>query len=101
MAECTHRLWAYTKLASQVKGVVVLPQPPQYKIPPFVQQAMKYMQIPAKDIHIVSKVTEVEHLFVPEQASMLGNRLKLSNDYLDFLTENEEKFFHSYEPENV
>lgn len=105
MAECTHRLWAYSKLSSQIQGVVILPESKKnnstefHELSLFMKQAMTYMQIPLESVHLLSKVSEIEHLFVPEQASMLGNKLRLSSDYLDFLAENEERFFHSYQPQ--
>ena len=106
MAECTHRLWAYSKLSSQIKGVVFLPESKNnirrefHKLSPFMEQAITYMQIPLENVHSISEVTEVEHLIVPEQASSFKNNLKLSSNYIDFLSENEEKFFHSYKSQN-
>ena len=105
MAECTHRLWAYSKLSSQIEGVVCLTTRQKKtkdngKLPSYVEQAMTYMHIPLDRVNSLSKVTEVEHLIVPEQASIKNNELKLSSQYIDFLSENEEKFFYSYKSQN-
>ncbi len=100
MVECTHRLWAYSKLTSSIKGVVILPEKKGHKLSPFMEQALTYMQIPLKSVQLISTITEVEHLIVPEQASHIKNPFKLSSSYLDFLSENEEKFFHSYKSQN-
>jgi tetratricopeptide (TPR) repeat protein len=106
MAECTHRLWAYAKYHSDIESVIIPVEVHTHKnrensskksLSQFIKQALSYMQIPLPKVKLIDKPTQVEHLLVPEQASTLAYPLRLNEEYLDFLSENEETFFVTYQ----
>jgi hypothetical protein len=106
MAECTHRLWAFPPNARNVDQILLLPQmrpgghyPDTYgNLLSFQQQALEFMGIPSDRVTLIKETMQVEELLVPEPAACLQMPFDLDRDYLDYLSQNEARFFQSYRP---
>lgn len=108
MSECLHRFWGFERAAGQHGKLIVLhaPRGPKASCPNSADQlgklhrdALAYFHIPAERVELISEPTRVEQLMVPEQASLLGEGHYPSEAYLDWLDENEQRFFQAYNPE--
>lgn len=78
LAECIHRLWAWDKLSHQVEGVIVLARPDMEDInkwPAYIHTFFELFNIPISKIKVVTKLTKVDIVYVPEQGSSLSSRI--------------------------
>lgn len=79
LAESCHRLWAWEKLKGNVKGIIFLP-PPKFsdieKWGSFVFDILTLFGINKSNIKIITSVTEVEHIVIPEQGASFHGDVK-------------------------
>lgn len=79
MAESCHRLWAWQSMATKVDGIIVLP-PPGYsdinKWPAFIFDVYALFGIVKEDIKIITNLTEVEHIHIPEMGASFHGEIK-------------------------
>ena len=79
IAESCHRLWAWRQLEAQVDGLIFLP-PPKFsdmtKWGTFVFDVLALFGIEKSQVKIVTDVTEVEKIYVPEQGASFHGDVK-------------------------
>lgn len=107
VSECGHRLWGYRHYRGEIDRVLVLPGPAGHGRPcpsdyegllPHQKQTLGLFGIPPERVAVVGTSARVEHLIVPEQASLLGAGSWPSGPYIDLLADNAREFFTHYPP---
>ena len=103
MAECTHRLWAYSRMPEAFDHVLFCPQTSNGDkalhgvddLPSYVLAVFDYFDIPRNKIKLVSSPIIAEKLTVPSPASRYasdGGKSTIASGYLDFLSSRAERF---------
>jgi len=79
LAESCHRLWAWRQLKDHVDGVIFLP-PPKFnnieKWGSFVFDVLALFGIKKSQVKLVTDITTVENLFIPEQGASFHGDVK-------------------------
>lgn len=104
LAECIHRVWALEYIKEntdiKIKGVIFMPKcfnsyhwyrKNLYKLPSIFMQTLNYLGVSSKDIKFQFSPTQIECLYVPEQASFFRPITPINNAYKDFLIRCEER----------
>jgi len=105
MAESLHRLWAWHESKGCYDYIAIVPQVDKPHVKPsadgllgFQRQALEYLGIPLDKLRLIKSPVVAEHLTVPAQASILGQRRARAKGYTAFMAEREAQFFARYQP---
>jgi hypothetical protein len=109
VAECIHRLWAWHEEPGKFDYIASFPAIRHPRFQPanpqslfdFQRPVLEYLAIPIEKLLPIQEAVIAEHITVPAQASILGQRGARARGYTGYMAERGARFFAGYQPKNA